>query len=137
MGGCIPYVYKSLRCPMSVVWRYSLSILECRKGNLSTYILSTFTKKERKISSTYWLNMLTIQGPIINMMERDVNDHLMNMTTFTLITNRIFTRAPYITIKMAMGTIWICQSSCTNHVSPILQGSGCREKKRPNSTRPS
>lgn len=76
---------------MSVVWRYSLSILEYRKDNLSTYMLPTFTKKEREISSTYWLNMLTIQGPTINTTERNVNDHLMCMTTFTLIMNMIFT----------------------------------------------
>ena len=51
---------------------------------------------------------------------RDLYGHLMSMRIFTLWTNKIFVWAPKIMRQMAIGTIKICQSSCSNCVFHIL-----------------
>ena len=51
---------------------------------------------------------------------RDIYDHLMSLRMFTLTLNKIFIWAPNIMRQMAMGMIWICESSCRNCMLHIL-----------------
>ena len=54
-------------------------------------------------------NMITILGTIVNITNWGdlYDDHLMNTKTFTLITSKIFIRAPIFLRKVAMALIWI------------------------------
>jgi hypothetical protein len=51
---------------------------------------------------------------------RDLYGHFMSMRIFILRTNKIFIRASKIVKQMAIGTIKICQSSCSNCVFHIV-----------------
>lgn len=47
---------------------------------------------------------------------RDLYDHLKSTEIFDLIINKIFIRAPCITRKVDMASVWICQPFRTNHM---------------------
>lgn len=66
-------------------------------------------------------NMKSILGSIVNRIEEDQYDHLTSMGTFTLVTDKIFLRAPkLVLVKVAMASIWICKPTGTNRVFCIL-----------------
>ena len=70
------------------------------------------------------LSMLTILNSMVNVVGGDIYDQFLRERIFTLIMSKIFTWAPKIMRKMAMGTIWICLLSCTSFVFHILQEVG-------------
>jgi len=71
-------------------------------------------------------NMPTILGSKAKSLRGGGNlyDHLMSTQILTFLMNKIFIWALSTMKKMATGTLWICQSSCTNFVFHSLQDVG-------------
>ena len=84
--------------------------------------------------------MLAILNSTINMIGKNLYNHLMSTRIFTLIMTKIVIRTPKIMRQITLSMICICQSSHTNCVFFFILSEKWprrREKKYPNHTRQS
>ena len=61
-----------------------------------------------------WIMCATILDALVNIIGGTLYDHFETWRIFTLTIEKIFIQSPKIVTKLATGTIWTCNSSCTH-----------------------